>query len=302
MDYGRARINLLRLYNMAKTDNKKRSWRDKYRFAIYNDKTFEEVWRIRMTRYNGFLLLVFLVLFIVGITVVLISFTNLREFIPGYPDGNTRRNIIMNALRLDSLENELELRDQYFENLNAIISGREPLDRVAGQDTTANYEDITFNNSAEDSLLRLQVEQEEQYNLTFMADYSESNVNLSNIHFFPPVKGIVSGNFNPRTKHFGTDIVTSSKAVVSATLDGTIMFTGWTMETGWVIQIQHSNNLISVYKHNATLLKDAGDTVVAGEGIAVVGDSGELYTSGPHLHFEIWYNGEAVNAEDYILF
>jgi len=287
---------------MAKTDNKKRSWRDKYRFAIYNDKTFEEVWRIRMTRYNGFLLLVFLVLFIVGITVVLISFTNLREFIPGYPDGNTRRNIIMNALRLDSLENELELRDQYFENLNAIISGREPLDRVAGQDTTANYEDITFNNSAEDSLLRLQVEQEEQYNLTFMADYSESNVNLSNIHFFPPVKGIVSGNFNPRTKHFGTDIVTSSKAVVSATLDGTIMFTGWTMETGWVIQIQHSNNLISVYKHNATLLKDAGDTVVAGEGIAVVGDSGELYTSGPHLHFEIWYNGEAVNAEDYILF
>ncbi|HCC71361.1 MAG TPA: peptidase M23 [Bacteroidales bacterium] len=287
---------------MAKTDTKKRSWRDKYRFAIYNDKTFEEVWRMRMTRYNGFLLLVFLVLFIVGVTVMLVSFTNLREFIPGYPDGNTRRNIIMNALRLDSLEKELDLRDQYFANLNAIISGREPVDRVAGQDTTANYEDITFNNSAEDSLLRLQVEQEEQYNLSFMAGYSERDINLSSIHFFPPVKGIVSGRFNPRTKHYGTDIVTSPKAVVSATLDGTVMFTGWTMETGWVIQIQHSNNLISVYKHNATLLKDPGDTVVAGEGIAVVGDSGELYTSGPHLHFEIWYNGEAVNTEDYILF
>ena len=287
---------------MAKTDTKKRSWRYKYRFAIYNDKTFEEVWRIRMTMYNGFLLLVFLVLFIVGITTIFISFTNLREFIPGYPDGNTRRNIIMNALRLDSLETELELRDQYFANLNAIISGREPLDRVAGQDTTANYGEITFNNSAEDSLLRLQVEQEEQYNLTFMADYNEHNINLTNIHFFPPVKGIVSGHFNPRTRHYGTDIVTSPKAVVSATLDGTVIFTGWTMETGWVIQIQHSNNLISVYKHNATLLKDPGDSVVAGEGIAVVGDSGELYTSGPHLHFEIWYNGEAVDSENYILF
>jgi len=287
---------------MAKTDSKKRSWRDKYRFAIYNDKTFEEVWRIRMTRYNGFLLIIFLVFFITGLTTVLIAFTNLREFVPGYPDGNTRRNIIMNALRLDSLENELVLRDQYFNNINAIISGREPVDRVAGQDTSANYANIIFNSSSEDSLLRMQVEEEEQYNLTFLADYTERSINLSNIHFFPPVKGVVSGHFSPRTRHYGTDIVTTPKAVISATLDGTVIFTGWTMETGWVIQVQHSNNLVSLYKHNTTLLKDMGDVVSAGEGIAVVGDSGELYTSGPHLHFEIWYNGKPVNPEDYILF
>lgn len=287
---------------MAKIDNKKRSWRDKYRFAVFNDKTFEEVWHIRMTRYNGFLLLAFLLLFIVGITISLISFTNLREFIPGYPDGNTRRNIIMNALRLDSLENELSLRDQYFSNLNAIISGKEPVDRVAGQDTSANYENIIFSASEEDSLLRLQVEQEGQYNLTVLSDYSESNINLASIHFFPPVKGIVSGQYDQRTKHYGTDIVTTPEAIVSATLDGTITFAGWTMETGWVLQIQHSNNLLSVYKHNATLLKEAGDIVTAGEGIAIVGDSGELYTSGPHLHFEIWYNGKPVNPQNYILF
>lgn len=287
---------------MAKIDNKKRSWRDKYRFAVFNDKTFEEVWHIRMTRYNGFLLLAFLLLFIVGITISLISFTNLREFIPGYPDGNTRRNIIMNALRLDSLENELSLRDQYFSNLNAIISGKEPVDRVAGQDTSANYENIIFSASEEDSLLRLQVEQEGQYNLTVLSDYSESNINLASIHFFPPVRGIVSGQYDQRTKHYGTDIVTTTEAIVSATLDGTITFAGWTMETGWVLQIQHSNNLLSVYKHNATLLKEAGDIVTAGEGIAIVGDSGELYTSGPHLHFEIWYNGKPVNPQNYILF
>ena len=287
---------------MAKNDTKKRSWRDKYRFSVYNDKTFEEVWYIRMTQYNGFLLLTFIVLLIVGITTTLITFTNLREFIPGYPDAETIRAMRMNVIRLDSLEDELIKRDQYFRNLNAIISGEQPLDRVAGQDTMSNYENITFNSSEEDSLLRLQVEQQEQYNLTLSTRFADDNLSLANIHFFPPVKGIVSGGIDPRTKHYGTDIVTTPKAVVSAALDGTVMFTGWTMETGYVIQLQHPNNLITVYKHNATLLKQNGDFVRAGEGIGIVGDSGELYTSGPHLHFEIWYKGDALNPENYILF
>ncbi len=296
-------IFALRIVNiMAKKDTKKRSWRDKYRFSVYNDKTFEEVWYIRMTRYNGFLMFAFIILMIVGITTALITFTNLREFIPGYPDGNTLRHMRMNVIKLDSLEDELSLRDQYFRNLNAIISGEEPLDRVAGQDTLVNYKNITFNRSEEDSLLRLQVEQEEQYNLTLSTTFMDDYTSLANVHFFPPVRGIVSGSFNPRTKHFGTDIVTTPKAVVSAALDGTVIFTGWTFETGFVIQIQHSNNLITVYKHNVTLLKEVGDAVTAGQGIAVVGDSGELYTSGPHLHFEIWYNGKVLDAEKHILF
>ena len=288
---------------MAKSDNsKKRSWRDKYRFSVYNDKTFEEVWHLRMTRYNGFLLLTLLLFTIIVITISLVSFTNLREFIPGYPDASTIRNIRMNVTKLDSLERELDLRDQYFRNINAIISGREPIDRVAGQDTMINYENITFNRSQEDSLLRLQVEMEEQYNLSLSVGLQDGNLSLSSIHFFPPVKGIVSGSFDPRTKHFGTDIVASPKSLVSSTLDGTVVFTGWTMETGYVIQLQHSNNLISVYKHNSSLLKEPGDQVVAGESISVIGSSGELYTSGPHLHFEIWYKGEPLNPQNYILF
>ena len=288
---------------MAKSDNsKKRSWRDKYRFSVYNDKTFEEVWHLRMTRYNGFLLLTLLLFTIIVITISLVSFTNLREFIPGYPDASTIRNIRMNVTKLDSLERELDLRDQYFRNINAIISGREPIDRVAGQDTMINYENITFNRSQEDSLLRLQVEMEEQYNLSLSVGLLDGNLSLSSIHFFPPVKGIVSGSFDPRTKHYGTDIVASPKSLVSSTLDGTVVFTGWTMETGYVIQLQHSNNLISVYKHNSSLLKEPGDQVVAGESISVIGSSGELYTSGPHLHFEIWYKGEPLNPQNYILF
>jgi murein DD-endopeptidase MepM/ murein hydrolase activator NlpD len=287
---------------MAKNDKKKRNWRDKYRFSVSNDTTFEEVWRIRLTRYNAFLLITFLVLFIIGATTSLITFTNLREFIPGYPDVTMRRNILMSAIRLDSLDKELELRDKYFTNLNAIIAGKPPEDLSSVQDTTGNYNSITFKSSPEDSALRAQVEKEERFNLVLGTNSSESVTSLAGLHFYPPVKGIVSGKFDIRTKHFGTDIVTKPRSPVAAALDGTVIFTGWTMETGFVIEVQHTNNIVSVYKHNASLLKETGDMVRAGEPISIIGGSGEMYTSGPHLHFEIWYKGKPLDPEKHILF
>lgn len=287
---------------MAKNDKKKRNWRDKYRFTVINDHTFEEIWRVRLTRYNAFLLITFLVVFIIGATTSLIAFTNLREFIPGYPDVIMRRNILMSAIRLDSLDRELALRDKYFANLNAIISGNHPVEMYVRQDTTKNYKAINFNTLPEDSALRARVENEERYNLTLGPSTPESVSSLAGLHFFPPVKGIISGRYDMRTKHFGTDIVTKPKAIVSSALDGTVIFTGWTMETGFVIEVQHPNNIVSVYKHNASLLKETGDLVRAGEAISVVGDSGELYTSGPHLHFEIWYKGSPLDPEKHILF
>jgi murein DD-endopeptidase MepM/ murein hydrolase activator NlpD len=287
---------------MAKSEKKKQNWRDKYRFAIINDHTFEEVWRITMTRYSAFLLVSFLIIFLIGATTSLISFTNLREFIPGYPDVTMRRNILMSAIRLDSLDRELALRYKYFANLNSIISGNQPIERFAHQDTTKNYKSINFNNSSDDSVLRARVENEERYNLTLGPSSPEAITSLAGLHFFPPVKGIISGRYDVRTKHFGTDIVTKPKALVSSALDGTVIFTGWTMETGFVIEVQHPNNIVSVYKHNANLLKETGDLVRAGEAISIVGDSGEMYTSGPHLHFEIWYKGSPLDPEKHILF
>lgn len=287
---------------MAKNEKKKRNWRDKYRISVTNDATFEEIWRIRLTQYNAFLLITSLVLFIILATTALIAFTNLREFIPGYPDVEMRRNILMSAIRLDSLDRELALRDKYFANLNAIISGRQPAEPFTGRDSTRNYKSIRFSNSPEDSALRAAVEKEERYNLTLGPVYSESASSLAGLHFFPPVKGIVSGKFDLRTKHFGTDIVTRPKSPVAATLDGTVIFTGWTMETGFVIEIQHQNNIVSVYKHNASLLRETGDLVRTGESIAIVGDSGEMYTSGPHLHFEIWYKGSPLDPEKHMIF
>jgi murein DD-endopeptidase MepM/ murein hydrolase activator NlpD len=208
----------------------------------------------------------------------------------------------MSSIRLDSLDRELALRDKYFANLNAIISGKQPVERFARQDTSKNYKAIDFGNSRSDSALRARVENEEKYNLTLGPSSAETVTSLAGLHFFPPVKGIISGRYDLRTKHFGTDIVTKPKALVSSALDGTVIFTGWTMETGFVIEVQHPNNIVSVYKHNANLLKETGDLVRAGEAISIVGDSGELYTSGPHLHFEIWYKGSPLDPEKHILF
>src|SRR5664279_3080811 len=164
---------------MPKDEKKKSNWRDKYRFSIINDHTLEEVWKIILTRYNAFLLITFILIFLVWGTSTLISFTNLREFIPGYPDVNMRRNILMSAIRLDSLDRELKLRDKYFENLNSIISGNQPVDMPLLQDTAKKYNSIKFNTSPEDSVLRSHVEKEEKYNFTLGPTAAESVSGLS---------------------------------------------------------------------------------------------------------------------------
>ncbi len=291
---------------MAKNEKRKGKWSDRFRLAVFNDTTFEELWRIRLSKANALMAAALLLVATLAANTSLIAFTSLREFIPGYPDVEMRRNILMNAIMLDSLEHELEIRDKYFRDLNDVISGRQPIESVTLRDSTRDYSNIVFNRSAEDSLFRARVEQEEKYSLQASSSSSGTSAgevsNLANIHFFPPVKGIISSNYDPRTRHYAIDIVTQPKAVVSSTLEGTVIMTGWTMETGFVIMIQHANNLVSVYKHNARLLKEMGDRVWAGEAISIVGDSGELYTSGPHLHFELWFNGEPLDPAQYVFF
>lgn len=291
---------------MAKNEKRKGKWSDRFRLAIFNDTTFEELWRVRLSKANAFLAAALLLVLTLAVNTSLIAFTNLREFIPGYPNVEMRRNILMNAIMLDSLEHELEIRDKYFRDLNDVISGRQPIGSVVLRDSTRDYSNVEFSRSPEDSVFRARVEQEEKYSLSVLpaqsGSGSQQGTSLANIHFFPPVKGIISSNFDARTRHYATDVVTQPKAVVSSTLEGTVIMTGWTMETGFVIAIQHANNLVSVYKHNARLLKEMGDRVWAGESISIVGDSGELYTSGPHLHFELWHNGVALDPAQYIYF
>ncbi len=274
-----------------------------YRLVFFNDNTFEEVWHLRFTLINVLSLAGTVFIILVGGSMALVMFTPMREMVPGYPTDAMRRQVVANAMRLDSLEHEIRLRDKYFNTINAIISGREPEVTEAGMDSnaTGNYDNLSFTRSEQDSLLRKQVEEEEQFNFVVRSQPVSEEASISKIHFFKPIEGVVTNKFDLTGNHFGIDIVASPNEVVKSILDGTVIMASWTVETGYVIQVQHQANILSVYKHNANLLKKAGDKVKAGDAIAIVGNSGEL-TTGPHLHFEIWQNGKSVNPEDYIVF
>ncbi|KAB2868418.1 MAG: M23 family metallopeptidase [Bacteroidales bacterium] len=271
---------------------------DKYRLSIYNDQTYEEVWQLRLSRMNVLIFFGgFAIALVIGVT-VLIAFTPIREFIPGYPDGKTRKGYVQNALKADSLERVLEQWKDYYANINIILNGGEPHSIESKPDTSKRYKSIEFSKSEEDSLLRMQIEADEMYNLTF--NYSETNKSKT-IFFIPPVKGVVTNHYNPTLNHYGIDLVAAPNEVVLAIASGTIILSNWTLETGHTLSIQHENNFISVYKHNSKLLKRQGDRVSAGEAIAIIGNSGEL-TTGPHLHFELWQNGNAVDPTKFIHF
>ena len=275
--------------------------KDKYRFVIYNDTTFEEVLHFRLSRLNVFAYVGISVVLIATLVVILIVFTPLREFIPQYPDSVLQREIVENALRVDSLEQELRVRDQYFNNIKTIIEGKEPDNFVSAQDTTTEYKEISFDKSIQDSILRQQVEAEEQYNLANIEDPFMMQ-SISSLDFFAPInKGVITNPFNLKEGHFGVDLVAAPNTGVMTVLDGTVTMATWTLPTGYVIQVQHKDNFVSFYKHNSALLKEVGDKVKAGETIAIIGNSGELST-GPHLHFELWQNGAPLDPEDYIVF
>jgi len=274
--------------------------KNKYRLNILNDETFEEVWAMRLSRLNVISVFGGAAILIVFLVIALIAFTPIREFIPGYPDGNTRRNIVINALKADSLERELKLWKDYYSNINNILRGGEPVSVVSKPDSSVKYKEIRFTRSVEDSLLRMQIEENEMYNLSVF-DGRKAKSNISTILLFAPVKGVVTSTFSLQQNHFGVDIVAASNEPVVAVADGTVTLASWTIETGNVLQIQHDDNLISVYKHNSQLLKKQGARVKAGETIAIIGNSGEL-TTGPHLHFELWHNGNPIDPEKYIVF
>lgn len=283
-----------------KKKKKLQKLKHKYRLVILNDDTFEEKVSVRLSRLNVFSIVGFGSLMLIVLVTIIIAFTPLREFIPGYTDVNIRKQGIKNTLKLDSLELALQQKEQYINNINRIVQG-DPLqfsDSIV-VDTSVNYKNITNNRVEEDSLLRVMIETEEKYNLFKSA--SNTPEDISNFIFFSPLKGIVTDEFNARKQHFGVDLVAPKNEAIKATLDGTVIFAEWTVETGYVIQLQHANNLISVYKHNSSLHKKQGDKVNAGDVIAIVGNSGELST-GPHLHFELWYNGIPINPQEYIVF
>jgi murein DD-endopeptidase MepM/ murein hydrolase activator NlpD len=274
--------------------------KDKYRLIIYNDDTFKEVWYIKLTPLNLLALIGTLIVSILLIFYLLLAYTSLREVIPGYPDASMRRAAWLNSLLLDSLEQQIDLRDKKLAIISNILNGKIPGPEDTVMQSIVVPPASSFRKSTKDSMLRQQIETEDQYNLSGI---SSSNIksNVTNQTFFTPLRGLITNNFNPEENHFGTDIVSQTNEGVKAVMDGTVIFSAWTIETGYTMAIQHNDGFVSVYKHNSELLRQAGTYVKAGEVIAIVGNSGEL-TTGPHLHFELWNSGTPLNAEDYIAF
>ena len=274
--------------------------RDKYRLMLINDATFEERLSIRLTRMNVLLLALAAFTIHAAFVTAVIVFTPLKKYIPGYSDQQTKLNAYRSTLLADSLETEVAIRDLYLQNLRNVLSGELPADSATLFTPVKIPEAADLAPSKADSVLRARNAKEEAYSLTEGKGTSDRR-SLSSIFFFPPLRGIVTSPFEVGQEHFGIDIVASADAAVKACLDGTVIMSSWPTDGGHVLQNQHRFDLISVYKHNSVLLKKTGDKVRAGEAIAIVGNSGEL-TTGPHLHFELWLNGEPVDPQAYMVF
>ncbi|RMZ50845.1 M23 family metallopeptidase [Flavobacteriaceae bacterium PRS1] len=271
----------------------------KYRLIILNEDTFEERFAIKLTRLNVFVLMSISTIFLIAATTVLIAFTPLREYIPGYSSTSLKRKATQLSYKTDSIQQAIAINQQYLESIKRVLKGDVSTVNF-NKDSIINTAEIDLNlinliPSAEDSLLREKVDKEDKYNLF------ESATAKVNFVLFPPVNGIISEGYSVRDKHYAIDIVVAKDTPVKATADGTVILAEWTTQTGYVVVIEHTNGLISVYKHNASLTKAQGDLVKSGEVIAISGNAGEL-TTGPHLHFELWSDGYPINPTTFIDF
>ena len=278
----------------------------KYDFLMSHDESGRPMLNFKLNLLNLILVIIGIALLLIIMTTFIIAFTPLREYIPGYTDTNLNREVYELSLRADSIEKEMMKKDVYFENLKKIVGGYD----FAADSALASiniYEPlpkgvtdtITLKKSVQDSLLRVEYEAQSQYNL-FGDDYLPPAKPSSLVkNFFVPLNGPIINGFNPDGGHFGVDIATDGDKIINATLDGTVVFSTWSINSGYCIGIQHEDSYFSVYKHNATLLKKEGDYVKAGEAIAILGRSGEAEES-EHLHFELWHSGIAINPAEYM--
>lgn len=288
---------------MAKKKKGKSKFRqkllNKYRLVILNEDTFEEKISFKLTRLNVFIVGGLFSIILIISTIYLIAFTGIREYIPGYSSTALKREATTLVYKVDSLQQVLDLNNRYLQNVKKVLTGEIKevhfdTDSVM-QVIQANKDSVSLDPSNYDLEFRNEVESIDRYSI-----FNEA-VKKTDIVFFAPVNGIISDRFNLRDKHYAIDIAVEMGTPVKAVADGTVIFAEWTAETGHVVILEHRAGFISVYKHNISLNKRQGDMVKSGEVIASAGSSGE-YSTGPHLHFELWSDGYPVDPEKYIDF
>lgn len=287
---------------MAKKQSKrqkiKQKLTDKYRLVILNEDTFQERFSVKLSRLNVFVFGGVFSILLIGLTTLLIAFTSLKEYIPGYSSTELKKKATRLIYETDSLKRKLAVLQKFTQSIRPVLTGEiepETIDSIRTESEKVIVDDSKLAATKEDSLFREKIESKDRFPL------AEGSLNKADVVFFSPLTGQITQTFNADDKHFAIDIVAKTGTPVKSVADGTVILAGWTAETGYILSIQHTNGFISVYKHNGELLKEQGDFVRSGEAIASVGSTGEL-TTGPHLHFELWNNGYPVNPLNYIDF
>lgn len=292
---------------MSYSSKKKRLAKFKHRYliTIRDEATLEKKISLRLTLLNVVLVVGTTSILLVFITSYIIAFTPLKAYIPGFTDINLDKKLKTLVLRTDSLEKSLQAKDEYLNNLKKVITGNDNYnaqDAEPPKQTDANKKgNVNLDKSYNDSMFRKEYEEADKYNLLAYDEGTNSETSIRNYNFFTPLKGMISNYYNLSKEHYGIDIVSKKDEPIKSILDGIVVFSDWSIKTGYTIALQHQGNLVSVYKHNSVLLKKEGDRVKAGEVIAIIGNSGDL-SSGVHLHFELWFNGKPVNPAEYIYF
>ena len=271
----------------------------KNRLVILNEDTFEEIFSLRLTLMNVFVVATIGALLIIFITTYIIAFTPLREFIPGYASTQLKKDATELALKSDSLSNVLKKNEAYIQSIKKVLTGDLDYAKfnkdsiIASASEAVSEESLKPTNA--DLKLREEVEREDKYNLFEKAKPKVSTV------LFPPVKGMVTEKFNPKNKHYAVDIALAKNTPIKATMSGRVIFADWTPNTGNVVIIRHNNGFISVYKHAASITVTQNDAVRTGEVIALAGSTGQEST-GVHLHFELWKDGYPIDPGIFIEF
>jgi murein DD-endopeptidase MepM/ murein hydrolase activator NlpD len=271
---------------------------DKYRLVVLNDDTFEERFSLKLSRLNVFVLGGVFSILLIAATTVLIAFTPIKEYIPGYSSSKLKAEAIRLTFEAKSLKQKLAILENYTKALKPVLKGDityEEVDSLELQSEQTIVEESELDATKEDSLFREKIDRETRF-----AIFNNSK-NKVNTVFFAPLTGNISQDFDATSKHFAVDIIAQTGTPIKAIAEGTVIFSGWSAEAGYVIILKHNKEYISVYKHNGNLLKEQGDFVKSGEVIASVGSTGELST-GPHLHFELWKGGYAINPTNLIDF
>jgi murein DD-endopeptidase MepM/ murein hydrolase activator NlpD len=270
---------------------------NKYRLVVLNEETYEERISYKLTRLNIFLFIALISTLLVITTISLIAFTSIKEYIPGYDSTLLRQKAVENIETLDSLEKVIQTNQKFINSVGAVILGDVSEEDIVNESNIVKVDvsELDFKTNVQDSLLRSIVEKEDRFN-AFESPSSKVEYVL-----IRPINGKISSQFDLNQKHFGVDIPASNNTPIKAVSDGRVIFSEWTIETGYVIIIEHSFGLTSVYKHNSTGLVNQGDYVNSGQAVALSGNTGELST-GPHLHFELWSDGNPVDPLEYISF